>query len=227
MNTHVFRSALVFLSSAGASATLLAQSTPPANNAEIEAAYTMAIEKRTDAILQDLALNDSAKQARLHDVITNQYRNLRARDAAIEAKLKAAGKDASAKVERAGLMQEMSKPLHDQFISKLSSDLTPEQLEKVKDKMTYNKVKVTYDAYCDIVPNLSDSDKAKIMELLKAARDEAIDGGSADEKSAIFQKYKDQINDYLNAHGHDVAKAYADWNAKQAKPGAGQSDAAR
>jgi hypothetical protein len=51
--------------------------------------------------------------------------------------------------------------------------------------------------------------------LLKAAREEAMDGGSAGEKSAIFQKYKEQINDYLNAHGHDVAQAYKDWNAKQ------------
>jgi hypothetical protein len=41
-----------------------------------------------------------------------------------------------------------------------------------------------------------------------------MDGGNAGEKSAIFQKYKDQINSYLNAHGHDVAKAYKDWDAK-------------
>jgi len=225
MNTRFFRSMLVFVSATGSSAILLAQSTPPAQTAEIEAAYTMAIEKRTDAIIQELALNDSAKQARLHDLITNQYRSLRARDEAIEAKLKSGGKDP--KVERAGMVQEMSKPLHEQFLAKLGSELTPEQLAKVKDKMTYNKVKVTYDAYCEIIPNLSDADKAKIMELLKAARDEAIDGGSADEKSAIFQKYKDKINEYLNAHGHDVAKAYADWNARQPKPTAGEPEPAK
>jgi len=88
-------------------------------------------------------------------------------------------------------------------------------VEKVKDKMTYGKVQFTYDGYCGIVPGLTDSDKAKVMELLKLARDEAMDGGSASEKSAIFQKYKNQINDYLNAHGHDVAKAFQEWNAKQ------------
>jgi hypothetical protein len=87
--------------------------------------------------------------------------------------------------------------------------------------MTYNKVKVTYDAYCSIIPGLKDADKAKILELLQVAREEAIDGGSAPEKSAIFQKYKDQINTYLNNGGYDVAKAYKDWEAKQqatAKP---------
>ena len=66
------------------------------------------------------------------------------------------------------------------------------------------------------MPGLTDSDRAKILELLRVAREEAVDGGSALEKSAIFQKYKDQINDYLNAHGHDVAKAYKEWDEKQA-----------
>ena len=51
--------------------------------------------------------------------------------------------------------------------------------------------------------------------MLKLAREEAIDGGSANEKSEIFQMYKNQINDYLDAHGHDVAKAYKDWETRQ------------
>ena len=63
--------------------------------------------------------------------------------------------------------------------AELSQRKWPEQVEIVKDRMTYNKVKVTYDAYCAIVPNLTESDKSKISELLKAAREEAIDGGSA------------------------------------------------
>jgi Protein of unknown function (DUF3826) len=105
--------------------------------------------------------------------------------------------------------------LHDQFLAKLSAVLTPEQIEKVKDRMTYNKVKVTYDAYCSIVPDLTDSEKAKIQEQLMLAREEAMDGGSAPEKSEIFQKYKNQINAYLTSGGHDVAKAFKDWDAKQ------------
>jgi hypothetical protein len=80
--------------------------------------------------------------------------------------------------------------------------------------MTYNKVKVTADAYGAMVPGLTNAEKAKILELLKAAREEAIDGGNAPEKSAIFQKYKDQINSYLDAQGHDTAKAFKEWAAK-------------
>ena len=60
-------------------------------------------------------------------------------------------------------------------------------------------------------PILTDAEKAKIMEQLKAAREEAMDGGSAPEKSAICQKYKEQINSYLDANGHDTAKALKEW----------------
>jgi len=190
-------------------------STPPATAADKEAAYTLSIQSRTQGIVSQLELNDAAKSNKVTDIILAQYRALRARDEAIAAKLKAQGKDATGP-DRAALFRTESKTLHDKFLADLAAELSPEQVEKVKDGMTYNKVKVTYDAYGAIIPGLTDSDKAKITELLKQAREEAIDGGSAKEKSDIFQKFKDQINEYLNAHGHDVAKAYEDWNAKQA-----------
>jgi hypothetical protein len=60
-------------------------------------------------------------------------------------------------------------------------------VEAAKDKTTYTKVEVAYEAYCQILEKLPDAEKAKIREQLKAARDEAIDSGSADEKTAIFQ----------------------------------------
>lgn len=192
-----------------------AQSTPPANPAELEAMYTKAIEGRTEEILKPLALTDSAKSNTVHNLIISQYRVMRDRDALINAQLEAAGKEISYP-NRAPQLEAESKLLHEYFFARLAKVLTPEQIEMVKDKMTYNKVKVTYDAYNVIVPGLTDAEKAKILELLKAAREKAIDGGSAQEKSAIFQIYKDQINAYLTAQGHDVAKAYKDFEAQQA-----------
>ncbi len=190
--------------------------TPPAQPAEIEAAYTLAIDKRVAAIVSALDIKDEAKTTRVTQILTNQYRSLRARDEVIDAKLKVGAKDATgAKLDRPALLQEMSKPLHDQFLTKLATELTPAQIETVKDKMTYSKVKVTYDAYCAIVAGLKDEEKARILEELKAAREEAIDGGSADEKTAIFQKHKDTINAYLKERGYDVAKATKEWEAKQ------------
>jgi Spy/CpxP family protein refolding chaperone len=189
-------------------------STPPASKAELEAVYTTGIENRTADILKPLNLSDGAISNQVHDIIIAQYRALRARDEVIDAQLKADGKEINY-ANRSSQLAITSKPLHDQFLAKLGQVLTPDQVDKVKDMMTYNKVNFTYNAYCNIVPDLTDADKAKILELLKLAREEAMDGGSAPEKSSIFQKYKDQINDYLDANGHDVAKATQEWKAKQ------------
>ena len=188
-------------------------STPAATEAEKEAFYATTIENRTVDILKLLNLDDAAKSNAVHDILVAQYHELRVRDAAIDTRLRVEGKEISY-ANRAEQLAAQSKPLHDAFLAKLAASLTPEQVEQVKDLLTYNKVKVTYDAYCAIVPGLTDAEKAKILELLKLAREEAMDGGSAPEKSAIFQKYKDQINGYLDAQGHDTAKAFKDWAEK-------------
>lgn len=187
--------------------------TPAATEAEKETFYATTIENRALDILKLLNLSDAAKSNAVHEVLVSQYHDLRVRDAAIDTRLKVDGKEISY-ANRAAQLAVQSKPLHDAFLTKLAASLTPEQVEQVKDLMTYNKVKVTYDAYCAIVAGLTDAEKAKILELLKLAREEAMDGGSAPEKSDIFQKYKNQINSYLDAQGHDTAKAFKDWEAK-------------
>jgi hypothetical protein len=209
------KSLSVILAAAAVAFSASAQmSTPPATPEEKEAAYTTAIDNRATDILKLLEISDEAKSNKVHDIIMAQYRALRARDEKIDSKLRAAGKDIDYANREADFEKE-SKPLHEQFLAKLSAELTPEQIEKVKDKMTYNKVKVTYDAYNNIAPNLSEEDKAKIMEQLKLAREEAMDGGSAPEKSDIFQKYKNKINAYLATRGIDMAKLSKEWEAKQ------------
>ncbi|HEU6447984.1 MAG TPA: DUF3826 domain-containing protein [Verrucomicrobiae bacterium] len=191
-------------------------STPPLSPSEREALYNRSVENRTQKILEVLKLTDPAKSNYVHAAIVAHYHALRARDEAIDAELANLQKGSTAWSQaRVEMFPEMSKPLHDRFVAKLSQDLTPEQIEKVKDKLTYGKVEFTYDAYCQIVPNLTDEEKAKILAWLKQARDEAMDGGSADEKSAVFQQYKEQINHYLDSRGHDVAKAIGEWNEKQ------------
>ena len=193
-----------------------AQVTEPFTAAEREEIYAQTIEKRATNILGGLALNDTAKAARVQDAIKAQYRYLRARDEALDTMFSTLAKNApGVESNRGAVVKILSKQLHGQFITKLSADLTPEQMDQVKDKMTYNKVKVTYDAYCEIVPKLTDAEKAQILEQLKAAREEAIDGGSADEKTAIFQTYKDKINAMLGDHGHNVSQSIKDWEAKQ------------
>ena len=126
-----------------------------------------------------------------------------------DAKLKKASADEQ-KTIKASL-----KSVHDGFIAKLSQELTADQVDKVKDKMTYNIVQVTYGAYCDMLPNLTESQKGKIMELLVEARELAMDEGSSKEKHDVFGKYKGKINVYLSKEGYDLKKANADWAARR------------
>lgn len=188
-------------------------SIPAVTEVDIETLYTANLESRVADIVKALNLTNAVAATQVHDLLVAQYRVMRARDALIDAQLKAQDKDINY-ANRGEKLRAESKILHDAFFARLSALLTPEQIETVKDKMTYNKVKVTFDAYCQIIGKLTDEEKAKILEFLKAAREEAVDGGSAPEKSAIFQKYKDQINAYLTANGHDVAQAFKDWTEK-------------
>ncbi len=215
MKPRVCSTVLMLSLALGSQAVRAQSNTPPVTPAEIEALYATTLEDRAVEIIKAADLTDPAVIHMVHDLVIAHYRVMRARDALIDAQLRALGKDVTF-ANRADRLQAESKTLHDYFFARLGEKLTPAQVEVIKDKMTYNKVKVTYDAYCQIIPGLTDAEKAKILDLLKTAREEAVDGGSAPEKTAIFQKYKDQINASLKAGGHDVDKAFADWTAKQA-----------
>jgi hypothetical protein len=191
-------------------------STPPVSADEVNAAYDIAVEKRTLKIMQVLALTDFAKSNRVQVLIIANYHALRARDEAIDDALSDLSPDSSDwHVQKNVMILAMCQPFHDRFLAALSKELTPEQIETVKDQLTYGKVKFTYDAYCSIVTNLTDEQKAKILGLLKQAREVAMEGGSSGEKNMIFQQYKDQINAYLKAQGIDVDKATQEWLKQQ------------
>jgi hypothetical protein len=199
----------------------VAQRTAPFTAAELEAVYTANINKRADNVLSLLQLQDAAKAQRVKDAIMAQYRSLRARDEAMDNMFQALSKNAPGiETNRAAILKVLSKQLHEQFLARLAQDLTPEQIEVVKDRMTYNRLKLSYDMYVEMLPKLTDAEKTKILEVLKVAREEAMDGGTADEKAEIFERYKRDINARLTTAGHDVAQALAAWEAKRAQAAA-------
>jgi len=171
----------------------------------IEAKYTAAIEGRTADILKALALNEPSKTAHVHDIIIAQYRALNAWHSENDAKLKAAKVDTNAVAQ----IHASLRKLHDVFLARLAENLSLGQIEKIKDKMTYGKVQFTFAGYAAQYPGLSEANKQKIQELLKQAREEAMDGGSAAEKTAIFTKCKGKINNFLSKQGIHPAKQKA------------------
>lgn len=100
---------------------------------------------------------------------------------------------------------------HFAFDADLSAYLKPQEIEKVKDVMTYNVVKVTYDAQCDMIPTLKEEEKVQILNWLKEARELAIDAESSKKKHEVFGKYKGRINNYLSKRGYDLNKEREAW----------------
>ena len=100
---------------------------------------------------------------------------------------------------------------HNGFLAELSMFLSPNEVVTVKDVMTFNVVKVTYEAQCDMIPTLTDEEKQQIMAWLVEARELAIDAESSKKKHEVFGKYKGRINNYLSARGYDLVKEREAW----------------
>jgi len=207
-----------------------AQTNPPATIPALSAAdrEMASLDKHIKPILTALKLENAAKEATIHDILAAQFKALRVWHAASDAQIKELWNEfnrarsaqnvtnANAALAEIDGVYATFKPQHDKFISELSAVLSPEQVETVKDALTVNKVKVTYDVYLQIFPGLAEAQKAVVLQNLKAAREEAIDYESMTEKSAFFKKYKIRIeDDYLTAQGYDPKQARKDFAAKQ------------
>ena len=100
---------------------------------------------------------------------------------------------------------------HFGFDADLSMYLKPQDIERVKDVMTFNVLKVTYEAHCDMIPTLKEEEKAQIIAWLREARELAIDAESSKKKHEVFGKYKGRINNYLTKRGYDLVKEREAW----------------
>lgn len=157
--------------------------------------------KATDA----LSITWTPKGENLQNIIANRYFKLNdiyaERDSLKKKDKKLAEAQCDSKLYRS----------HFAFDADLSMYLKPHEIVKVKDVMTFNVVKVTYDAHCDMIPTLKDEEKAQIMAWLVEARELAVDAESSKKKHEVFGKYKGRINNYLTRRGYDLTKEREEW----------------
>jgi len=195
--------------------------TPAATEAK-DTEYARKLGDRVSKIVTALELKDQAKANRVHALIVAQYKTLNVWHETYDSRLKELGKAAassdaekacSAKAEIESAKSAL-KTIHDNYLTRLAEELTPELVERVKDGMTVGKVQFTYAGYLQQIPSLTEEQKAKVLDLLKEAREEAIDAGAMDEKSAIFNRYKGRINNYLSKQGVNQGKG----NKSKAEP---------
>jgi hypothetical protein len=195
-----------------------------ANVSDKEAAYIRTITSRAGKIVQTLSISDSLKAKRVTKIIADQYRNLNTvyteRDEQVKlVKQKGLSKDSAEREIKMAqdIADKQVGKLHSSFLIALSSELTKDQVTKVKDGMTYNVLHVTYDAYVDMIPSLTKTQKDQIMAWLVEAREYAMDGESSEKKHWWFGKYKGRINNYLSAEGYDINKERKEWEERTKK----------
>lgn len=182
-------------------------------------AYNKVITERSIKIVNTLGIKDSVVYNKVVAVLVNQYRALNtiqetnSKQVAGIKQDTAAGKEiiASRLKEQEEKRYNQTLQLHQQFIVGLQALISAEQLEQVKDGLTYSVFPKTYNAYLDMIPSLTAEQKLKIYDWLKEARELAMDGENSDKKHAVFGKYKGKINNYLSAQGYNVKKEGEEW----------------
>lgn len=193
-----------------------------AQTATEDANYTRVITQRSAKIVTAIGITDSAKFKKVRAVLVDQYRFINdvhnKRNADVKAIKDAAGDDkAGANAKIAAIDSSLDKQLNKQhsiFLTKLGKELSAGQIDKVKDEMTYKVMPITYGAYLDELPQLTEPQKAQLKAWLVEAREHAIDAESSDKKHAVFGKYKGRINNYLSKEGYDMKQAGIDWQKR-------------
>ena len=163
-------------------AAMIASLAPPAT-----AASDAALNKRVAGIVDSLNLTDTNQQERISSAISAFLRAVR---------------DA----HNAGL--QLDPGVHPKFIAGLQADLTPEQVETVKDRLTANKLPITFKVYHQILPNLKPEDDAKILAWLQEAREKSLDVKNVEDMTPIFKEFKTKIEHYLDKQGYDWDTSY-------------------
>ena len=179
-------------------------------------AFVNTILSRAEKNISALKLT-AEKAANVRNIVANRYFELNdiysERDKAIKfAKDSLSGTEKNKAVEMARMTCDSRLyRSHFAFPAALSLYLSPEEIITVKDAMTYNKVKVTYDAYLDEIPSLKEEEKAQIYAWMVEARDLAIDAEGSKQKHEVFNKYKGRVNNYLSKRGYDLDKERKAW----------------
>lgn len=181
--------------------------------------YVASIVKRSQKCTDALGITGTDKGKQVLNIIANRYfalNDIYAERDSVKNLAKQKQGDEKKMLMEAAEAKKDSKLYrsHFGFDADLSIYLTAEEIVTVKDVMTYNVVKVTSDAYSDMIPRLTAEEKAQIMAWLKEARELAIDAENSNKKHETFKKYKGRINNYLSKRGYDISKEREAWGER-------------
>lgn len=188
------------------------------NSAGRDSDYVETILKRSGKIAGTLGIKCEKDSQNVLYIIANRYFQLNdiyeKRDSIINDLKKSGitGDEKNSRVKTAGDEKDASLyKTHFAFLSALSIYLDNDQVDAVKDGMTYGVLMVTYNSTLEMIPSLRDEEKKQILIWLTEAREYAIDAESSNKKHEVFGKYKGRINNYLSSRGYDLVKERENW----------------
>ena len=197
-------------------ATCAALAFSEADGVAADPGYAATARTRAEKIVATLALADAAQISRVRDLLAGQYQALHDLHARRDAALASAGTDESTRI-RAETGKDLDR-LHSAFLRALGDELAKDQIERIKDGMTYGVLPATLRVYHDMFPQLSPEQRERIRSWLEDAREEAMDAGTSREKHAVFGRYKGRINNFLSAAGFDLKQAERDLARRRQAP---------
>lgn len=176
-----------------------------------EAAYLQTITLRANKIVQALSVTDSTLFYQVQNMVANQYAAIKNVHDNFNKKAKEETANAtSIEAERMAAL----KVQHNLFIASLSSVLSVQQINVIKDGMTYGVLPKTFKGYEEMILTLTPAQKNQIYAYLIEAREFAMDAESSEKKHAWFGKFKGKINNYLSAEGYDMKKEGIAWKER-------------
>lgn len=176
-----------------------------------EADYLQTITLRANKIVQSLSVTDSSLFYQVQNMVVNQYAAIKNVHDNFNKKAKEETANAtSIEAERMAAL----KVQHNQFIASLSSVLSVQQIDVIKDGMTYGVLPKTFKGYEEMILTLTPAQKNQIYAYLLEAREFAMDAESSEKKHAWFGKFKGKINNYLSAEGYDMKKEGIAWKER-------------
>ena len=170
-----------------------------------DSAYVQTIVKRSQKIVDGLQLTDAQKAENVRNIIANRYFLLNDIHGRFDKK-----------TQQDALQAELYKH-HFELASALALYLTDEQIDAVKDGMTFGRLKRDYNAQLDMIPSLTDEEKAQVLIWLKEAREYAMDAADSKGKHFWFDKYRGRTNNWLSARGYDLKKERENWMKRNAE----------
>lgn len=187
-----------------------------------EEEYTRVITERSDKIVDEMTFSSSDTKLKVRDLIVAHYRFLNDAQSSREAdalgiREQYAGNRElrDAKIDLRKAEQELKvRDHHFAFLAELKNLVSEDQIDQIKDGLTYGVLPKTYQAHLEMIPSLKDEEKLQIKIWLTEAREHAIDGSDSKEKHGWFGKYKGRINNYLSARGYNLQAERAAWEQR-------------